>query len=1433
MIDLNFKFFRISFSVFVTMLILGIISWQTMPREEDPRLKKRFGNIQVIYPGATAEEIHRLVVGPLDDELSKIDEVKKADALSRAEFAFIDLELKSSVDTDIEINRAWDEVENAMEKAASDFPAGVKRPELDRSVLDQDAIVIAITGGESIHHQISTLHDLESKLLATPLVASINRLAEPGETIRINVDEEKLEKLGVSFFELAQTLRQANEKVSSGGIQFSSKKLTLKTNSSFSSIEDIKSFSIALSNGESVRVDQLARVEKTIQEPRELLFRLNGKEGLGIGIVPQENIDLISFGENVKSTLKSFDSQKYGTQVDIVSFQPENVKTRLSELSGSLLLGIVIIGVALVFLIGFRMGLIASVLVPSIALASLAVFAVSGGVLHQISIAAFVVSLGLLVDNVIVIMEAVQTAIDGGHSPLQAAKNTVRELALPLTAATGTTVASFVPMLGASGTTADFTRTIPLVVVITLVVSFIVALFITPIISKSVLKSGNSLDWSKAQGLFSRFANFVIARPKVMVAVTIVTVSFSMAFFPQLKQQFFPSADRNQLVVDIKLPEGTHYSKTDLVASKVEDFLMNQDSIKQVASFVGEGTPRFFYNLNRAPKSPHVAQMIIRFESAPKAVEEKQQIQQKLDDLVPEALVIVRGLNQGPPTNAPIEYRISSTKIEDLNEGKDLLIGALRDTAGTTKVRSTLGIGAPVIKFTVDDINASQFGVTRSVVGSALFSRTRGLEIGAYRFGNETFPIILGNESLEKYTLNELSDIQILQTRTKSLKLNQLVKTSLEFEPSVIQSSKGTYYTQVLSELSPGTGFNHVVSRISQKLNEDDRFSKYNIAIDGVAAESDEANTAIFKVLPLGLLLLLISLLIQFNSFKKVFVVFGAVLPIWIGIVPGLLITGQPFGFFSLLGLLALVGIVVNNGILIVDQIDVGIKNGLTQKSAVQQAVIRRLRPIILTTVTTVLGLLPLGFTSATLWPPFAWTMIFGLMASMVFTPIIVPSLYLIFIREKKVEAPKESSVLKPMASLTMGVLFVLIPLSPKAETVNFESLTNFIESHPVVRSENKLTDERLAEKKRIRSQALLPTVQATARKVFRDRELEFQTPVGNFGGTGLEQSSADLTLIQPIYRPGKLDGESQALDFEIKAQRLSKQRKSEAVYRDIVSTFAKQLEIKVIRDSLVSYIKKLKRQRSEIVRLQNLGRVTSVDRLKVDLAISEGESTLYRVEETYKAMKISLASALGKTGQYTALEIKSFEAWKQKNISFKEVVPDERADIMRLASQIKALDSRKKSINRSYLPSVSIVGNTRWEDPTAFSESQSSFVGIQAQWNIYGAHEREFQKQKIESLKNSLIAGKRAMELGAYREVSISMASLSSLIDEYPRRKKDFSQAQKVVQLEEKRYLQGKASLNDLLEAEFLLQQKTEELQSLPYKIMAAWSKVRYSLGK
>ena len=460
-----------------------------------------------------------------------------------------------------------------------------------------------------------------------------------------------------------------------------------------------------------------------------------------------------------------------------------------------------------------------------------------------------------------------------------------------------------------------------------------------------------------------------------------------------MSRNFFPSTDRNQMLVDIRFPEGTRTEHSALAANGLAALLRKRNEVRQVHVFAGFSGPRFYYNLAEIPASPHFARLAVITEDAAAVAPVMAAVRRRAPVEIPEAQVVSHRLGQGPPINAPVELRVFGEDAGALQRSVDATMAALREMPGATDVRHTLGTGIPALAFRIDDAEASRYGVSREQIGRLLADATRGRQFSTWRLGREPVPMRIRSPEGEQFPAAGLDGLMI-ETDAGPMPLALFVQRRVDFQPAVIEHYDLQRMTRVLAETEAGTTYNDVLAALEPRLQQLQVPDSVRIEYAGAAAEAGTANNALFSTLPLGLLLLLAFLLWQFNSFRLVAIVLFTVPLAVVGVVPGLILAGQPFGFTAMLGIVALIGIVVNNAIVLIDVAERLRRQGSAIGEAIEQAVIRRTRPILLTTATTIAGLMPLTLTRSTLWPPMAWAIISGLLASTLLTLLVIPVLY-------------------------------------------------------------------------------------------------------------------------------------------------------------------------------------------------------------------------------------------------------------------------------------------------------------------------------------------------------------------------------------------------------------------------------------------------------
>jgi len=984
---------RLVMAAVVLLSLIGLAAWFGMDRQEDPFFPYRYGHVLVPWPGADPERVERLVLNIVEEALAEVEDVLEIRGTARLGFAHMVVGLHQHVyDTDA----VWDRVRVAIDRAERKLPEGAGPIEIRDRTMDVHGIVLSVTGSDDLLELLNAARQLRRDLFRVPDIGRIDLLADPGEELEIAIDPTRLRELGLSAAAVADQIHAANQVLPSGTLKAAERSLVLRASTDFGSLEELAALPIHVGNGAILNLGEIAHVRMRPTEPATERLWHNGQPGVALGIViPENRLNAVRFGEQLRERVAQLQPHYAPLVIEEMFYQPQWVESRLAELGRSLLLGVLIVATVLLLFMGLRPGLVVAALLPVVTLSGLAIYAMGGGVLHQMAIAGMVIALGMLVDNAIVMVENLQWHINRGKQSAQAAAAAARELAGPLAAATGTTLAAFTPLLLAPGDAADFTRAIPIMVMLILVVSYLYAIFVTPSMASLALRRNPSSGSARIEQIGQKLGGLANQSPIKILAGALMMIALVLALAASglLQRDFFPSTDRNQLIIDLHFAEGTRVESTDLAGGAVASQLADLPRVREVHHFSGSSGPQFYYNLVEMPRTPHLARVVVVTESDRDLPAILDWVRTHVPEQLPEAQIVARRLGQGPPIDAPVEIRLFGRDGADLAKASELVLATLRTIPGAVDARHRLGDGIPTMRFEIDDAEAARHGVSRRAVAEALSQATQGRQISTWWAGREPLPMLIRTPEGERLPERALEGLTI-ETENGPLPLGFFVRTTMGFQPAVIEHRDLERMTAVLAETAEGVTYNEVLQRAMPHLEALELPTSVRLALGGAAAEADTANTALFQTLPIGLLLLLIFLLWQFNSFKLVGIVLLTVPLAAIGVIPGLILSGQPFSFTAMLGVVALVGIVVNNAIVLIDVIETNRREGLTIEQAITGAVARRTRPILLTTATTIAGLLPLTFTQSTLWPPMAWAIISGLLASTLLTLLVIPAVY-------------------------------------------------------------------------------------------------------------------------------------------------------------------------------------------------------------------------------------------------------------------------------------------------------------------------------------------------------------------------------------------------------------------------------------------------------
>jgi multidrug efflux pump len=980
-----------------------------MDRQEDPFFPYRYGQVLVSWPGADAAQIERLILNPLEEEIAQIEEVKELRGTARLGFAQIIVGMHQHVyDTD----NVWQRIRVAVGRAERKFPDGTGQPQVLDRMMDTEGIVLAIVGSDDLLELNEAARALRRDLFRMRDIARIELLADPIEQLVVALDPSVAGNWDLDATNLSAQLAARNVTMPGGSMSRDGRSLVLRPQTEFRDLEELGGTPIRLPSGAMLPLQEIASLRLEPADPPTERMWFNGRQAVGLGIViPENRLNAVRFGQQVRALLDELRPAYAPLEIHEMFYQPQWVEDRLAELARSLLIGVVVVVLMLLVFMGPRLGFTVAGLLPLVTLSSLGIYAIGGGVLHQMAVAGLVIALGMLVDNAIVMVENLQWHLDQGRSRRDAAVRSVRELAGPLAAATGTTLAAFTPLLLARGDTADFTRGIPILVMLTLLVSYVYAVFATPVMATLTLRPRHSAMGERMARLGENLGTLAVRRPWGILAVAAVLVAGGVLLSGYIPRDFFPSTDRNQLIVDLNFSEGTELEHTALQTNALALEIAARPHVTGVHVFAGFSGARFYYNLIKIPRTPHLGRIVAVTASDRDLPELMHWVRLRAGEILPDAHVVASRLGQGPPVDAPIEVRIFSERPSDLVATAEQVMRLLRDTAGAVDVRHSLGTGLATLSLDIDDAAAARLGVSRADVATLLSTVSLGKEFSTWRARREPLPMLLRSPEGRAFPLEALAGLPLaLPDGSGAVPMGHVVNTRVEWQPAVIRHWDMQRMTAVLAETADGYTYGEVLASLAPRLEQLPLARGVRLVYGGAAAEAGEANTALFQTLPVGILLLLVFLLYQFNSFRLLFIVLVTVPLAVVGVAPGLLLTGQPFSFTAILGVVALVGIVVNNAIVLIDLIRRLEQDGLETAAAIVAAVGRRTRPILLTTATTVAGLLPLTFTRSTLWPPLAWAIISGLVASTLLTLVVIPALYRLLMHRGEMRAPETTA---------------------------------------------------------------------------------------------------------------------------------------------------------------------------------------------------------------------------------------------------------------------------------------------------------------------------------------------------------------------------------------------------------------------------------------
>jgi multidrug efflux pump subunit AcrB len=916
----------------------------------------------------------------------------------------------------------WDSLRRKVTDVSPQLPDGVIGPFVNDEFGDVFGTVIGITGDGFDYAELKEVADeVRDELLLISDVAKVDVYGDQQERIFVEYNNARLSELGLSPVQLQQILSSRNIIIPGGSIDTAEERISLEPSGNFLKLEHVKRALISVpGHAELIALQDIARIERGYVDPPQTKLRVNGEPALALAISMREGGNILDLGRDVKETIRRVESEyPIGVDFDFVQFQAEPVKRKVDEFIGTLLQAIAVVVIVMLISLGIRTGLVVASLIPMAIVMALMIMGFFDIGLNQMSLASLMIALGMLVDNAIVMSESIMVQMGEGKAAINAAVDSAAELRIPLLISSLTTIAAFLPIYLAESDTGEYTAPLFKVVTITLLSSWILSLTMIPMLAVKFLKvdprqSEDAYDGRFFHG-YRRLLLLALKHRAASIAAVALVFFLTMQAFALVPMMFFPPNDRPTFLAELRLPAGSSLENTDRVVTEIERFLgeemlidanaiaNEEEGVTNWAVFMGEGAPRFILSSNIEQTTPEYAIFIINATSREVIDEMVPILRQFCFGSFPDLKAQVNPLPLGPPITNPIEIRISGRDENVIFGLVDEVKAELHSLVGPTGISDDWGARAKKLIVHINEARAQRAGVSNFDIAISLQTALTGFDTTEFREDDKVIPVTLRSVAADRSDLGKLESLNVFSQATgRSVPLEQVADIEVAWEPANIRRRNRLETVTVQSDLEPGVTAIEIINQLTPWLEEQQ--SQWGIGYSwefgGEYETTIDANESIMVKLPVAALAIVLLLVGQFNSIRRPAIILITIPLGIIGVVIGLIVLRSYFGFMTLLGIIALSGVVINNAIVLLDRIRIEIEeNGLDPQRAVVESAQRRLRPILLTTGTTIGGLIPLYLGGGPMWEPMSVAIMSGLLFATILTLVFVPVLYSLFFK--------------------------------------------------------------------------------------------------------------------------------------------------------------------------------------------------------------------------------------------------------------------------------------------------------------------------------------------------------------------------------------------------------------------------------------------------
>jgi len=994
---------KVTILLSIIILIFGIYSYYFIPKQENPDTSSPAAQIVTIYPGASASDIETLVTKPIEDAVATLDGINYIQSFSYDNVSVTIVLLNYDVDYDKE----WDKLRTEVENTHSKLPKGVLESKIDTELTEATGIILSLSGANYTYDQLEDFaNQYKDKLNLIDGIKKIEVDGKPEKKVIIEIKNEKLLPYSISVKDIYDLIRAQNVTIPPGSIDTDNGKINLQVPKSFENLRDLSNLIVYISkeNGSIVRLKDISDIYFEYDN-ESLKFKNNGEDAILISVYFKKNENIVLVGKNVRKEVNLLKSEMpKDLNISEVLFLPEDVDVAVTNFIKNLLQGVILVILVVLIGMGRRNAIIVSITIPlSIAITFIYMYIFKLDI-QQVSIAALIIALGILVDNSIVISDAIQIKINNGVPRKTASYLGAKEQAIPVLSSTLTTIAAFAPLTVLPAEAGEFVKTLPQVVMVSLIASYLVAMLVTPALaSKFFKKTSHHKDRLEPIKIFYRkLLKFNLDKPKTAVFIVILMLGSSLLLIQFIEIKMFPYVDKDLIYIDVASEINGNIKVTENIVEKAEKLILDESEITNTTTSVGGGLPKFYMTSSVITPSNNNGQILCKFTLKNSKFKSREDfavyLQDKLDKNILNGKCKVNLLEINMPGDA-IDIRISGKDSEEINKVADKIASKLSEIPGTMDVKSDKNYYRYEYKLNINNDLASSFGLTKYDIEYQINLSLSGEDASIMKSSGNEYAIKIKSNAKN---IDDILNIPIKSSYTnKKILVKQFADVSLEKQLSFSKRYNRETLVNVSSRVRPEYGVSNIQLEIENYINNEINSPSVKINYGGDSETISKYLSGLYVAGIIALVIVYIILLIQFNSLKQPLIILVTIPLAFIGIILSLLITKTHFTFTVGLGIASLFGIVVNNAILLIEYINRARNNGEDLRKALETSVEKRLRPILLSTITTIFGLIPLVLANSSFFTPMSIALIGGLLISTVLTLTIIPTIYYLIERNK------------------------------------------------------------------------------------------------------------------------------------------------------------------------------------------------------------------------------------------------------------------------------------------------------------------------------------------------------------------------------------------------------------------------------------------------